>query len=238
MKETRPLIALNMLCVDRNGYECNSQICTYAERVHAAGGIPLMLPVIEDPALMDEYLALARGVVLIGGPDYPAAFFGEEPVPEAGLDRLRPEFDLIFGRKVLAGNLPVLGVCAGCQLLAIAAGGKLIQHLPNADTHHRGGKFHTSTLIRDGAFARTLGLKPGGEFTVNSYHHQAVAPGIEEHGFAVTARAFDGTIEVIEQGNADGIGGRMVMGVQFHPERMDDFGPLLFGALVEAARRG
>ena len=132
----------------------------------------------------------------------------------------------------------VLGVCAGCQLLAIAAGGKLIQHLPNAEEAHRGGKSHSATLLAAGALGAALDLRPGEEFTVNSFHHQAVAPGIEAYGFAVTARAFDGTIEAIERCGADGApGDRMVLGVQFHPERMDDFGPRLFSALVEAARK-
>ena len=194
----RPLIAMNMLCVERSGNESNLQIANYAERVHDAGGVPLLLPVIEDPALMDEYLAMADGVVLVGGPDYPPEYYGEEPVPETGRDRLRPGYDPVFARKVLAGNWPVLGVCAGCQLLAIAAGGKLIQHLPNAEEAHRGGKSRSATLLAAGALGDALDLRPGEEFTVNSFHHQAVAPGIEAYGFAVTARAFDGTIEAIE----------------------------------------
>ena len=145
------------------------------------------------------------------------------------LNRMRPHFDITFGKAVLKRQMPVLGICAGCQLLNIVSGGKLIQHLDNA-VEHRNGVFHRAKILHDGFFARGAGLSAGDELTVNSYHHQAVSPAAVGAGFKITAQAFDGSVEAIELEGA-----RMVLGVQFHPERMDDIGPGFFNLLKEEA---
>jgi gamma-glutamyl-gamma-aminobutyrate hydrolase PuuD len=172
---------------------------------------------------------MADGVLLIGGRDYDPADYGESPHPETVMNRMRPHFDIAFGKAVLKREMPVLGICAGCQLLNIVSGGKLIQHLENAE-EHRNGVFHRAKILQDGFFARGAGLSAGDEMTVNSYHHQAVSPAAVGAGFNITAQAFDGSVEAIERE-----GSRMVLGVQFHPERMNDIGPGFFDLLKEEA---
>ena len=226
----RPIIVMNTAYDTHNSRECDILIGAYAERVYESGGDPLLAPTIGDREFLRRSLAPAHGVLLIGGKDYPPSFYGEEPHPRTNLARMRSECDLWFGECALASSLPVFGICAGCQLLAILDGGKLIQHLDNADDVHTAGKIHSATVVADGWLSRILRLSPGDDFTVNSFHHQAVRPETLKR-FRVTARAFDGSVEAIELPDPE----RMVLAVQFHPERMDDIGPDFFTALTEQA---
>ncbi len=206
--------------------ECEVQVSRYSERVVQAGGVPVLMPSIENGEMFSTLLDTADGCVLIGGPDYDPHLYGEEPQPETGT-RLRPTCDFVFCRELLKRDLPVLGICAGCQLLNIAAGGKLIQHVES----HR-NTTHAAKVTAEGFFARALGKRPGDEITVNSYHHQVVDPAHLGTGMFVSAEAYDGTVEAIEMP-----GERMVLGVQFHPERMDDLAPKLFGQLIAEAEQ-
>ena len=144
---------------------------------------------------------------------------------------MRPHFDIAFGEAVMRKNIPVLGICAGCQLLNIITGGKLIQHLPNAEKH-TGGMIHEAVVTKSGFFAEAIGKAPGEKLMVNSFHHQALDPEHLGNGLEIAAVAFDGTVEAVEMP-----GKRMVLGVQFHPERMDDLAPEIFGLLVKEARK-
>lgn len=216
---------MNMTVAVVNNRENDVQISQYSERVVQAGGVPMLMPSIENAEMFSALLDAADGCVLIGGPDYDPRLYGEKPHPKTGMTRLRPTFDFVFCQELLKRDLPVLGICAGCQLLNIAAGGKLIQHIEN----HR-ETTHPAKVVADGFFARALGKHPGDEITVNSYHHQVVDPGHLGTGMFVSSEAYDGTVEAIEIP-----GDRMVLGVQFHPERMDDLAPRLFGQLVEQA---
>ena len=228
----RPRILLNMAVDVLNRREVEVLNSEYSGNVWAGGAVPLLCPSIEREELIESMLDLADGVILIGGRDYdPRLYYGEEPVPETNLNRLRPKFDLVFARAVLRRDLPVLGICAGCQLLNIVTGGKLIQHLPDAELH-RDGKTHEAAVTEQGFFSRALHAAPGAKFTVNSFHHQAVDPEHLGKGIRITGTAFDGSVEAIELA-----GERMVLGVQFHPERMPDLGPGIFSLLIEKARK-
>ena len=224
-----PVILLNMAVDIINNRENEVIISQYVQRVSDAGAVPMLIPSIEKEENIETLLDLADGVLLIGGRDYNPAHYGEKPHPECMLNRMRPHFDIAFGKAVLKRQMPVLGICAGCQLLNIVSGGKLIQHLDNA-VEHRNGVFHRAKILQDGFFAKGAGLSAGDEMTVNSYHHQAVSPAAVGAGFKITAQAFDGSVEAIELEGA-----RMVLGVQFHPERMDDIGPGFFNLLKEEA---
>lgn len=227
----KPVILVNM-AVDVINYRENEVIISqYVQRVSDSGAVPMLIPSIEKEENIETLLDLADGVLLIGGRDYDPADYGEPAHPETVMNRMRPHFDITFGKAVLKRRMPVLGICAGCQLLNIVSGGKLIQHLDNA-TEHRNGVFHSAELLSDGFFSEALKLRAGDKVTVNSFHHQAVSPEAVGNGFKVTAKAFDGSIEVIEQE-----GQRMVLGVQFHPERMDDLGPLIFSMLKEESEK-
>ncbi|MBO5761474.1 MAG: gamma-glutamyl-gamma-aminobutyrate hydrolase family protein [Lentisphaeria bacterium] len=228
----RPLIAVNMSMTVLNSREIHYLIDSYAERIWAAGGDPYLLPSLLHEGYSREILSKVQGVLLSGGKDYPPSFYGQEPVPETDLTRLRPSFDICFGKEALAGSLPILGICAGFQLLNILHGGKLLQHLPNADEAHKGGLMHSAKITQEGWMSRILSLKKGENFTVNSFHHQAVTKEYLGKDLFISSLAFDGTVESIERP-----GERMVLGVQFHPERMDDIGPLYFSALVEEASK-
>lgn len=227
----RPVILLNMAVDVINNRENEVIISQYVQRVSDSGAVPMLIPSIEKEENIETLLDIADGVLLIGGRDYDPADYGEEPHPETVMNRMRPHFDILFGKAVLKREMPVLGICAGCQLLNIISGGKLIQHLKNAD-EHRNGVFHSAEIVQDGFFSKALGKTAGENITVNSYHHQAVSPTLLGEGFKITARAFDGSIEAIELD-----GSRMVLGVQFHPERMDDLGPMIFSFLKEESEK-
>ncbi len=227
----RPVILLNMAVDVINGRENDVIISQYVQRVSDSGAVPMLIPSIEKTENMETLLELADGVLLIGGRDYDPADYGEPAHPETMMNRLRPHFDIAFGQAVLRYRMPVLGICAGCQLLNIVSGGKLIQHLDNA-AEHRNGVLHKAAIVRDGFFGRAVKKSAGEEITVNSFHHQAVSPDAVGEGFSITARAFDGSIEAMEMA-----GERMVLGVQFHPERMDDLGPAIFSLLKEEAEK-
>lgn len=229
----RPKIVLNMALLECGGRTAHAVYEQYAQPVWDAGGIPLFCPVIDADGLRDYFLQTADGFLLIGGQDYPPALYGREAHPATDLGRKLPEFDIKFARGVLATGKPFLGICAGCQLLAIAAGGALIQDLPNAEAAHRGGREHPAAVTAPGRLAGLLRREPGEEFTVNSFHHQAVEENSLPSGWQVTARAFDGTVEAIEKKGAE----RLALGVQFHPERMADLAPVFFRELVADARR-
>ena len=225
-----PRILLNMAVDELNGREVEVLNSQYSDCVSASGAVPMLCPSIEKEEIIESLLNLADGVLLIGGRDYDPRSYGEEPHPETKLTRKRPNFDLVFARAALRRNLPILGICAGCQLLNIVTGGKLIQHLSDAAEHQR--TTHEATVTQSGFFSRALNTEPGSRVRVNSFHHQAVDPEHLGTGLRITGTAFDGSVEAVEFP-----GERMVLGVQFHPERMEDLGPGIFALLTEEARR-
>ncbi|MBO5668100.1 MAG: gamma-glutamyl-gamma-aminobutyrate hydrolase family protein [Lentisphaeria bacterium] len=231
MKSNRrkPVILLNTAVSTYMNRECELLISNYAEKVSDSGALPLLLPSLEKTENICAALDIADGVVLIGGKDYPPQYYNEIPRPETGLDRLRPHFDIAFAGEVMRRQMPVLGICAGCQLLNIVAGGKLIQHLPNAG-EHTGGTMHQAAIVKEGFFSRALGKKAGDIITVNSFHHQALDKDHLGSNLTVTAQAFDGSVEAVEY-----TGSRMILGVQFHPERMEDTGKKIFDLLCHEA---
>lgn len=151
-------------------------------------------------ALADRF----DGLLLSGGGDLDASLFGQVRHPKAGdPDPARDRAELALVRAFCALKKPVLGICRGIQVLNVAFGGDLIQHLDGHD-----GAPH---LVRAKPDSRLRALC-GAEFSANSFHHQAV--GRVGSGLRITARAADGTVEAIEHEALP------VYGVQWHPERM------------------
>ncbi|HVK23970.1 MAG TPA: gamma-glutamyl-gamma-aminobutyrate hydrolase family protein [Actinokineospora sp.] len=199
----------------------------YVDATSAAGGVPVLLP-FGDAV---ELAGVIDGLVLVGGPDIEPARYGAPAhtttVSRPGRDAA--EFDLLDA-AIIAG-VPVLGVCRGMQLINVAFGGTLTQHLPESvgTTDHQPAvaTFGESTVrLADGSRVADI---LGPETTARCYHHQAVAdlgPGLRPVGWAA-----DGTVEALEA-----VGDRFVIGVQWHPEQQSD-DVRLFAALVAAAER-
>lgn len=203
----------------------------YLHAVRRSGGVPLLLP--PGPTDLEQVLERVDAVVLTGGDmDIHPAHYGQ---PVTGrLDRVEPartELELALARTVLDRDLPVLGVCGGMQVLAVAAGGTLIQDLPvpaePSDIAHEqpGDPAHPShpVVLEGPARAWFDGAR---QVSVNSTHHQAV----EDPGaFRVVARAPDGVVEAMAIPDR-----RFAVGVQWHPELIGH--DALYTALIRTVR--
>ncbi len=204
---------------------------TYVSAVRQAGGTAIMLPPGEDASLIDEYLDICHGVILSGGGDIDPFFWGDHPSSSLGeINPHRDAFELALARRVLERDLPVLGICRGCQLLNVAAGGTLIQHLSGGFCHYqkapRDYPFHAIFIESDTLLNSIIGQR---EIRTNSFHHQAAAD--LGHGFIISARAADGTVEALES-----CLNRYALGLQWHPETMNDlFSQRIFDSLVKAS---
>ena len=222
---------------------------TYINSVRMAGGVPLVIPVTSDDAQIAAIIATIDGLLMTGGEDFdPLKWFGEEPVRGLGeVVPARDEYDVKLVRAAVAAGIPVLGICRGEQLLAVAFGGSLWQDIPSQvkDSYvkHRQSPTtgtigtHSITIEKGSILARTLGKEKA---VVNTFHHQAIKD--VPKGFRVVARAADGIIEGVERsGKLPDFkdGGAMILGVQFHPEIITNGGNPeflpIFQKLVEEA---
>jgi putative glutamine amidotransferase len=205
----------------------------YVEAVVAAGGLPVLLPILA-PDLAPVALRDLDGLLCSGGGDLVPSTYGQAPHPDVyGLDPSRDSWELAL---VAAARVPILGICRGSQLLNVAAGGTLVQHVPD----------HTSVVHRDMERKRDLvhdvEVRAGSRLHavvgtlhlgVNSLHHQAVDE--VGAGYQAVAWATDGTVEGIEAS-----GDRPVLAVQWHPELLLDHDAhrALFTWLVASADAG
>ena len=204
---------------------------SYLRVVASAGGRAVLLP--PDPEGAEETVATLDGLLVSGGNDIDPALYGAEKHPRTvdvrpGRDRA----ELALLGAALDAGLPVLGICRGAQLIAVAHGGALHQHLPEV-VGHDGHRPATARFgyhdVRVTPGSRTEGVL-GGSLKVASYHHQGIAA--TGGGLEAVAWAEDGSIEAVESSDP----GRFVLGVQWHPEQEGD--ERLLVALVEAARTG
>jgi putative glutamine amidotransferase len=190
----------------------------YVDAVVAAGGAPIALPLGLEGDSLDSVYELLDGVLLPGGDDVGPEHYGQPRHPLLGLvDDARDELELAVARKALEDDLPILGICRGIQVLAVAAGGTLCQDIPSEMEGALGhdvrdfGRDHLCHRVEiepTSRLAQTLGTTSS---AVNSFHHQSVQDVPE--GFVVTARADDGIVEAIEAPHKT-----FVVGVQCHPE--------------------
>lgn len=200
----------------------------YVDAVEAAGGRAVVIPPSEDG--VEETLATLDGVIFSGGADVDPARYGAEPHPETDTPQSRRDAgELALLEAALARDMPVLAICRGFQLLNVARGGDLVQHLPEKvghDVHKQvPGEFAVHPVeVKDGT---RLAAIVGEGSNVTSHHHQAL--GRIGEGLVETAWAADGTLEGVEDPSL-----RFAVGVQWHPEAGED--AALFEALVEEAR--
>ncbi|MBL8628423.1 MAG: gamma-glutamyl-gamma-aminobutyrate hydrolase family protein [Rhodospirillaceae bacterium] len=207
----------------------------YCSAVREAGGVPVVLP--HEPSLIETYAGMIDGLLVSGGAfDVDPALFGApERHDTVVLKEGRTDFELGITRAMLKADKPILGICGGQQLLAVALGGTLIQHIPdevNAPLAHeqpnpRNEAGH-DVAICEGTLLHKIGgavLAP-----VNSAHHQAVKD--VPDNIIVNAVAPDGVIEGIEDPAR-----KFVIGVQWHPEfHISPVDNRLFAAFIQACR--
>jgi putative glutamine amidotransferase len=198
----------------------------YVNAVRRAGGRPLLVP--PDEAV-EETLDVLDGIIFSGGGDIDPANYGEEPHPETrGVQPERDDAELPLLTAALERDMPVLAVCRGSQVLNVARGGKLHQHLPEVVGHddhkHTPGQYadHEVELMPQTRLGELLGDRA----PVKSHHHQGFRRVGE--GLVASAHAEDGTVEALEDPTK-----RFALGVLWHPEAGED--RRLFEALVAAA---
>lgn len=201
----------------------------YVDHVSRAGGQPVLLPPVQlDEETAGRVVAGLDGLIIAGGPDLDPDLYGQSPHPANQVPR--PERDAAEMALVAAAvrvDLPLLGVCRGMQVMAVLAGGRLAQHLPDlvgGNEHSPAPGLYGSHLVRlvEGSLAHRL---LGPEVLVPSYHHQGV---LSYPGYRASGHAADRTVEAMEAPEA-----RFRLGVQWHPEAGTD--PRLFAGLVAAA---
>ena len=235
---TRPVIGIGA-AVERASWRswvdepCNLSPRSYSLAVQRAGGTALLLPPDDDVAERpDVLLDVIDGLVLAGGSDIDPASYGARPHPATtGTWPERDRFELALAHRSIERELPVLGICRGMEMLNVALGGTLDQHLPESLGHedhcHTPGAFsdHEVRLESGSLAARAVGAETT---AVKSHHHQ----GLDELGEGLVAAGWateDGIVEAIE------LEGRpYALGVLWHPEA--DERSRVVGSLVEAAR--
>lgn len=204
----------------------------YVAAVEQAGGVPLPLPMLETDAVLDEFVDLLDGLVIIGGPAVTEGLEGSLPDELGSLDPHREASDRRWIEQSIAAHRPILGICYGMQRLNALAGGTIYG---DVEAQHAGALTHSQK--RDGT-THPVQINPSSQLydvverdsiTVNTRHLQAIST--LGDGYSVAATAPDGVIEAIEHES-----GR-IFGVQFHPERMGDAMAPLFGWLVDSASR-
>lgn len=189
----------------------------YFESIARAGGIPVIVPPLDDEDDLNCILDNLHGFVLVGGQDLDPRNDGFMLHPSVRpMDRRREQFDRMLARALGERRLPTFGIGAGMQLLNVSQGGNLFLHIPedvpsaipHKDAHDPGHR-HGLAVVPGTLMDRVYG---DGEIRVSSQHHMAVDEVAQ--GFAVTARCPDGIVEAIESVNEDWF----AMGTQFHPE--------------------
>ena len=208
---------------------------SYIDAVQQAGGVALMVPpdahLTADP---DAVLDLLDGLLLAGGADIDPQMYGEPRHAETvGMVPERDRFEIALARRAIERDIPLLGICRGMQLINVARGGTLLQHLPESHGHHehrrvRGsfdGADHDVNLAEGSLAARAAGELV---HSTKSHHHQGidrVGEGLEVTGWST----LDDLPEAIELP-----GSRFALGVQWHPEA-DETSPLVAALVAEAA---
>ncbi len=202
----------------------------YYKQVVAAGGTPIIIPPVADKEVLVNTLQYLDGLILTGGGDHNPLWYGEDPSPKLhNINRERDLAEMMLTRLAYNRQIPMLGICRGIQTLAIALGGKVaqditakIKHSQDAD---RSEPTHCVVVDKDSTLYNIYGAE---KIFVNSFHHQAVSePG--EH-FRTVAKSSDGIVEAIESSEY-----KSILGVQWHPEWLEDEGGKIFKWLVEQA---
>ncbi len=233
MAAIAPVIGITTYGRDERGrYTLPSE---YVAAVQRARAVPVLIPPL--PELAQRYLELVDGVILAGGGDMdPTHYGGDAHETLYAIDEARDGLELELARRIVERRQPTLAICRGMQVVNVALGGTLIEHLPavvGEDVLHRKPpREPTPHPVKVKAGSRLAAIAGVTEFAPMSWHHQAIratAPGLE-----VVATAPDGTIEAVELSTHP-----WLIAVQWHPELTAERDPAqqrLFDALVAAVR--
>ena len=207
----------------------------YYKSVLRAGGVPVIIPPLSDTDAIINTLEHIDGLLLSGGADYNPLYCGEEPSPRlGGVNSERDLPELLITRLAYNRQIPILGICRGIQTLAMALDGHVMQDISEVATvrhsqdARRSEPTHSVTIEPDSTLFNIYKEKSPSTLSVNSFHHQAV----DDAGphFRVTARSTDGIIEAVESSEY-----KSIVGVQWHPECLEDGLPLFQWLVKEAA---
>ncbi|MGD0308680.1 MAG: gamma-glutamyl-gamma-aminobutyrate hydrolase family protein [Acidobacteriota bacterium] len=222
----KPLIGISCslkqddpVCDDGRKFDFVKQ--EYYRSVEANGGIPVLLPNVEQEATLLDFLSRIDGLLITGGEDVDPSWYGEENrFAGSMIHPRRDRVEIFLARKARERCLPVFGICRGVQVMNVAYGGSLHQDLslrPGTGEHKVGRAYvyldHPVKVLADTRIAQLAGREI---VQVNSSHHQIlnrIAP-----GFTVSATALDGVVEAIERFDS----GEYLLGVQWHPEMTSD----------------
>jgi putative glutamine amidotransferase len=198
----------------------------YADAIQRAGGLPVLVPPTDDVDAVRATIERCDAMVLLGGGDVNPARYGQSERERLyGVDDFLDGFEIAALETALTADMPVLAICRGHQVLNVALGGTLIQHIATADDHR--DVMHPVTVETGSHIAAAMGTTT---LSVHSFHHQAidtVAPDL-----VVVARADDGTVEAVEHRAKS-----WVVGVQWHPEDTAETDPVNQGLFDELVRR-
>lgn len=216
---------------------------SYVQRIAQAGGLPVLLPADEAVGNEESYAEILDGIVFSGGGDIHPAYFKEEPEDGFSAGKILPQrdsFEIQLYREAEKRKLPMLGICRGIQVMAVAAGGTIYQDIENG-MKRRYHVRHMQTApdwcethmvhVADGT--KLFEIYQIGQIMTNSFHHQAIKQVPE--GYRVSAWSTDGVVEGIESAELP-----FCLGVQWHPERMaerDERTAALFAEFVKSAEK-
>lgn len=222
----RPLIGLTA-----NFHDIDASIrACYYRQVVAAGGVPVIIPPVDDTKVILDVLENLDGLVLTGGGDHNPLWYDEQPSLRLHhINKERDKAELLMTRLAFQRQIPMLGTCRGMQTLALALGGKVEQDISTNIKHEQDADREEPThsvSLSPGSVLQTIYQEE--QLHVNSFHHQAVSdPG--KH-FRVAALSLDNVIEAMESAEE-----KSIIGVQWHPEWLGEEGRKLFSWLVERA---
>jgi putative glutamine amidotransferase len=232
-RDTPPRIGITARSNDKVYFD--GWVRNYWWAITWAGGLPVLLTPETAALPPDQQVTQLDGLLLSGGGDVHPKHYGDRirGTEKRQIHDGRDALELGLARAALAADLPILGVCRGFQVLNVALGGSLAQHVDGHRSPKDAVRYHDIAVTPDTLLARTLGLD--GSFTVNTYHHQAVtlerlAPGLRPSAYTVDDPAL---LEGIEAPNH-----RWVLAVQWHPERfyeLDEPHRRLFSEFVSVA---
>ena len=216
----RPMIGLTTFVESKGTTRYSSLNYTYIDAIIQAGGIPVMIPIVEDRECLLKYMDVIDGIVFTGGEDVSPLYFGENPIKEIGsISQERDDCEMYLFKEAYELNMPILGICRGAQLMNVALGGSLYQDISAqvedslGHSSESGPSHQVHHMIRIEKDSKLYDIFENDRIAVNSFHHQSVK-GLGK-GLKASAFSYEGIIEAVESTEKG-----FVVGVQWHPEAL------------------